>query len=157
AACPSSLPRPVAGETTGVAHPTIRSAATHVTGHGLIDLGVGRLRGPGQQRCRRHELSGLAVSALRYIQFQPGFLQRMRSVWRQTFDGHNRRVDRRDLCLAGPSGLPANMYGAGTALPDTASELRSLHVENVSEHPEKGHVWRYVDRLRLPVHRQFIG
>src|SRR5438093_2334259 len=81
----------------------------------------------------------------------------MRSVWRQTFDGHNRRVDRRDLRLAGPSGLPADVDRAGTALPDTTSELRSLHVENVSENPEKGHVWRYVDRLRLPVHRQFIG
>src|SRR5205809_8093492 len=81
----------------------------------------------------------------------------MRSVWRQTFDGHNRRVDRRDLRLAGPSGLPADVDRAGTALPDTTSELRSLHVENVSENPEKGHVWRYVDRLRLPIHRQFIG
>src|SRR5947199_7220363 len=81
----------------------------------------------------------------------------MRSVWRQTFDGHNRRVDRRDLRLAGPSGLPADVDRAGTALPDTTSELRSLHVENVSENPEKGHVWRYVYRLGLPVHRQFVG
>src|SRR5207245_5207061 len=127
------LPPAVGGEMNGFADPQIRSAATHVTGHGLIDIGVGRLRGPGQQRCRRHELSGLAVSALRYIQFQPGFLQRMRSVWRQTFDGHNTRVDRRDLRLAGPSGLPAKMYGAGTALPDTASELRPFHIENLTE------------------------
>src|SRR3990170_406935 len=43
------------------------------------------------------------------------------------------------------------------ALADTASELRSFHVENVSENPEKGHVSRCVYRLRLPVHSQFVG
>ena len=147
----------VGGEMNGFADPQIGPAATHVTGHCLIDIGIGWLRCPGQQRRGRHELSGLAVPALRYIQFQPRFLQRMRSVCRQAFDGRNRSVDRRDLRLASPSGLPANVYSARTALADSTSELRSLQVENVSQHPEKRHIWRYVYRLRLPVHRQFIG
>src|SRR5207302_9439013 len=81
----------------------------------------------------------------------------MRSIGRQALDRGDRSIDRRDLRLASPSGLAANLYSAGTALADATSELRSLHVENVSEHPEKGHVWRYVYRFGLPVHSQFVG
>src|SRR5438093_13132635 len=81
----------------------------------------------------------------------------MRSIGGKPFDRSDRGIDRRDLRLASPSGLAADLDGAGATLADATSELRSLHVENVSENPEKGHVWRYVDRLRLPIHRQFIG
>src|SRR5215475_6410896 len=81
----------------------------------------------------------------------------MRSIGRQAFDRGDRSIYRRDLRLASPSGLAANLYSAGTALADAASELRSLHVENVSEYPEEGHIWRCIYRLGLPVYGQFVG
>src|SRR5262245_6835733 len=81
----------------------------------------------------------------------------MRSISRQAFDRGDRCIDRRDLRLASPSGLATNIYSAGTALPDATSELRSLHVENVSEYPEEGHVCRYVYHPGLPVYGQFVG
>src|SRR5437870_4964178 len=81
----------------------------------------------------------------------------MRSIGGKPFDRSDRGIDRRDLRLASPSGLPADLDGAGATLADATSELRSLHVENVSENPEKGHVSRYVYRLRLPIHSQFVG
>ena len=40
---------------------------------------------------------------------------------------------------------------------DATSEFGSLHVQDISENPEKGHVRRYVYRLRLPIHSEFIG
>src|SRR5207249_9979313 len=81
----------------------------------------------------------------------------MRSIGRQAFDRRDRSIFRRDLRLASPSGLAGNLYSAGTALADATSELRSLHVENVSEYPEQGHVWRCIYRLGLPVYSQFVG
>src|SRR5436309_15975035 len=81
----------------------------------------------------------------------------MRSIGRQAFDRRDRSIYRRYLRLASPSGLAGNLYSAGTALADATSELRSLHVENVSEYPEEGHVWRCIYRLGLPVYGQFVG
>src|SRR5437879_1640233 len=81
----------------------------------------------------------------------------MGSIGRQAFDRGDRSIYRRDLRLASPSCLAANLYSAGTALADAASELRSLHVENVSKYPEEGHVWRCIYRLGLPVYGQFVG
>src|SRR4029453_8039408 len=46
--------------------------------HGLIDVLVGRLRGPLQECRRRHDLPGLAVAALRDVERAPCLLQRMR-------------------------------------------------------------------------------
>src|SRR5206468_6572122 len=110
-------------EVNGFADPQIGSTATYVTVHCLVNIGIRWLRFAGQQRCGRHQLSRLAIPALRYIQFQPRLLQRMRSVGRQAFDRRDRSIDCRDLRLASPSGLPANVYSAGTALADTTSEL----------------------------------
>src|SRR5712692_6272859 len=81
----------------------------------------------------------------------------MRSVIGQAFDRCDRSIDRRDLRLAGPSRLAANVYRTGATLSDAASELRSLHAENVSQYPKKGHIWWYVNRFGLPIYRQFVG
>jgi hypothetical protein len=81
----------------------------------------------------------------------------MRSVDGQAFDRGNGSTNRRDLRLAGSSGLPANVHRTRAALSDAASELRSLHTQNVSQHPKKGHVWWYVNRFGLPINGQFVG
>src|SRR5438552_2092211 len=81
----------------------------------------------------------------------------MRSVHRQSFDRRDWGVHCRDLGLASSSSLTADVDGAGAALSDAASELRSLHAENVSQHPEKGHVRWYVNRFGLPIYRDFVG
>src|SRR6185503_6169174 len=72
----------------GGADPLVGAAAADV-GHRLVDVGVSRLAVFRQQRCRRHELPGLAVAALRHIQFRPGFLHRVACVARQAFDGRD--------------------------------------------------------------------
>src|SRR6266545_1438250 len=46
-------------------------------GHGVVDVLVGRLRFPLQQRRRGHDLPGLAVAALRHVERGPGLLHGM--------------------------------------------------------------------------------
>src|SRR6476659_10123777 len=62
------------------------SAATADVGHRLVDVLVGRPRILLQQRRRRHDLTGLAVAALRHVDRGPGLLHRMRGVRRETLD-----------------------------------------------------------------------
>ncbi len=61
----------------GFANPLVRSAPANVARHRRVDLSIGRARRPGQKRRRRHELSRLAVAALRHLLRHPRNLQRM--------------------------------------------------------------------------------
>src|SRR5258706_3690926 len=52
----------------------ISAAATDVPRHGGIDIAIGRI-GPGGEQCRcGHDLTRLAIAALRYLQVDPGLL-----------------------------------------------------------------------------------
>src|SRR5687767_6929881 len=52
----------------------IGPAATDVAAHGRIDVGIGGLGVLLQQGNGRHDLAGLAVAALRHVDFHPGAL-----------------------------------------------------------------------------------
>src|SRR6266852_8095342 len=52
----------------------ISAAATDVPRHGGIDIAIGRVWFGGEQRRRGHDLAGLAIAALRYLQIDPGLL-----------------------------------------------------------------------------------
>ena len=71
------------------ANPRVSTAAADVAGQRLIDVAVGRLRNFRQQRRRRHDLPGLAVTALDHVKLRPGLLHRVRAVRRQALDGEN--------------------------------------------------------------------
>src|SRR4051794_8653533 len=108
------------------ANPYIRSTTAKIPAHSIIDLGIRRLRGFGQERGRRHDLAGLAVPALRNVHVLPRLLKRMGAVGRQPFDGGDwparSSSNRRE---AGPDGFPSQMYGACPALADSAAILGS--------------------------------
>src|SRR6185369_4853747 len=71
----------------GLANPCIRPAAAYVSGHRLVDVLVRWLGLLAQQHSRTHQLSGLAVAALRHILFDPCLLQRMTEIRRKSFNG----------------------------------------------------------------------
>src|ERR1039458_9943587 len=87
------------------ANARIGSAAANVATHRGIDVSVGR-RCISFKQCRgRHDLTGLAVAALRYLQRNPGRLHRLSWLALETLDGsdlsagdpgqgHNTRTDR---------------------------------------------------------------
>ena len=70
----------------------ISSAAADIGKVG-IDISVGRLRVLLQKCHRRHDLTGLAVAALRDILCKPGLLHGMPAVGRQAFDGGDFLID----------------------------------------------------------------
>ena len=57
-----------------LANSRIRATATDIPGHRFINVRVRRLRILRQQDCRAHDLSRLAIAALRHVNFDPGFL-----------------------------------------------------------------------------------
>jgi hypothetical protein len=54
-----------------------KCATAEITGHGFVDIGIGGMRFLNVQRGGGHDLSGLAVAALRDLFSDPGFLDRM--------------------------------------------------------------------------------
>ena len=135
----------------------VRGAATKITGHGVIDVGVGRIWVSLQQRSRGHDLPGLAVAALRDIKFAPRLLERMQmfTILGKTLDRrdlHPRR--RRDWRQAGSSGNAVEMDRARAALPDPATEFRSNELEIVAQNPKQRRIGGHVHASGLPVYVQ---
>ena len=101
-----------------------------------------------QQRGSGHDLAGLAVAALRNVDFLPGNLQRMCAVRREPFNGRYLGIrGGRDRRQAGADGLSAQMHGAGAALANPASILRAREVQHIPKHPQEWGIGRYVDGL----------
>src|SRR5215468_4637231 len=73
----------------GAHDPLVRAAAADVGAHMIDDLRARRMRLTLQQVGRAHDLSGLAIAALRHVLGEPGLLQPVRRVFRQALDrGH---------------------------------------------------------------------
>src|SRR5690348_16450012 len=51
--------------------PRVRAAAADIAGHGGVDLTIGCLGSPGDERGGLHNLAALAVAALRYVVLAP--------------------------------------------------------------------------------------
>ena len=108
-----------------------------------------------EQRRGGHDLSRLAVAALRHVDFFPGLLQRMRAVRRESFDSG-------DVCVgdggygrdAGALGLSADMHRTRAALADAATVLSAVEIEYVPQHPKKGSIGRRIDAGRAPINSQ---
>src|SRR5688572_3113431 len=137
----------------GLADAHVGAAPAEIAVHRRVDVVVRGLRRFRQQRCGRHDLTRLAVAALWDVELRPRALQGMRSVRREPFDRDDRGVaDGRHRRRARPHGVAAQVHGARAALADAAAELGPLQVEDVSEHPQQGHVAGDIDGRRLPVH-----
>src|SRR2546422_813823 len=55
----------------------IGPAATDVSGHGIVDIAIGRVGLSGEQRRCGHDLAGLAIAALRHLQLDPCLLDQV--------------------------------------------------------------------------------
>ena len=142
----------------GFADAQIGAAAADVAVHRRVDLGVGRRRVAGEERRGGHQLTGLAVAALRHVELQPRLLQRMRAIGGEPFDGrHLPRADRRDGVWQARGRGAVQLHRAGAALADAAAELRPLQLEDVAQHPQQRHFGRDIHRMRPSVYTQRIG
>ena len=122
----------------------------------LIDVLIGWLRRFRQQRRGRHDLTGLAVAALRHVSIDPRLLQRMVPcgdspsivVILRAFTSDSAVLHER---IASPS----EEDGARAAQSHAAAELRSRELQVVAEDPQQRHVWRSGDGAHFSVDRDF--
>ena len=116
----------------------------------MIDVVVGGIGFDRKQAKRRHDLTGLAETALRNIDRNPRTLQ---GVGRRAADaldrGHALTRDTADGRHAGPPVPAIEMDGACTALCDAAAVFRPGKVEGVAQHPQKRGVGIAVEAGRL--------
>src|ERR1051326_8245312 len=115
-----------------------------------IDIGVGRVGLPGEKPDRRHDLTGLTVTALGNIAFAPGLLHGMSSA--QALDRrHFLPGNLAGLCHARAHGLAVHMDRAGSAHRYAASVFRSSQTDRVPDHPQEWCLGLYIHRMQLPV------
>ncbi len=103
--------------------------------HDLIVRGIRRAR---EQRRAAHDLSGLAVAALRHVDLFPGALCGVIAVGRQPFDGGDPPAAHlAGRHRAGPGRDAVEMNGAGAAEAAAAAELGADQIEVIAQHPEQ--------------------
>src|SRR5207249_6617823 len=130
----------------------IRSTPADVSRHRFVDVFIG---GPwffAQQHGSAHQLSRLAIAALRHVFGNPSALQWMTQIGREALDGcyffaccPRQRRDAGSHCLA------IEMYGACAALRHAATVLRPCETEIFPQHPEQGSCRIHVEVYALLV------
>src|SRR5262249_16814066 len=111
------------GELDRLADAYIGSAAADVAAHGIVDVGIGRVRLASQQRRGGHDLSRLAVAALDDFMIEPGLLDPgSGSRPASTRPAHPldrrylRAADAVDRGDAGTGGDTVDVHGAGPTM-----------------------------------------
>ena len=142
----------------GFANALVGAAAADVAAHEVVDVGIGGIGFFCEQRDGRHDLSRLAVAALRDVFGNPGLLDGMQAFGGNSFNcGDFLSGDAADLSDAGASGFSIDVNGAGAAERHAAAEFSAGHTERVAEYPEQGHFGTDVDRLGFSVQGEGDG
>jgi hypothetical protein len=122
----------------GGADAEVCAAPADVAAHGCVNLGVGGRRRRGEEGCRLHDLATLAVAALWDIVGAPGALHGVRAGRAQSLDrGDAFPLYCGERRLATSNRATVQVYCAGTARADAASELGPREPELVAEIKEQ--------------------
>jgi len=137
----------------GGADARVSRATAQIALHRGVNLRIGRFWRLGQQRCRTHDLSALAITALRHVEVAPRLLQPGQlAVLSEAF---NRRYLRtadlgnqgatRALCHA------VNMHGARATFANATTVFGADQIERVAQDPEERGVGFHLHRFHLTV------
>src|SRR5580700_8565867 len=136
----------------GFAYSDVSHAAADIPGHYGVDVAVTGVGIIPQQRGCLHDLSRLAVPALRNLQLKPGNLQGMPPLRIEPLNGRDLRGgDRAKWGDAGSRRASFHMHRAGATKTDPTAEFGSGKTEFVADYPEQGRVIRTVHRNGAPV------
>src|SRR5262249_24957110 len=121
--------------------------------HGLLDLGLTGLRVLIEERLGGQDDAAQAEAALRGLVVDERFLKRMRFLRRaEAVEGHDVGA------VDGAHRRPARTYsaavddgGAGTALPETATEFRPFELQVVAQYVQERGRGIHIDRVALSV------
>ena len=133
----------------------IGTAAANVSRHVLCDFVVRGMRCLCEERRSCHDLSTLAISALRNVFGDPRLLQGMQASFSESLDGLD-VLSRglRDLHGARAGQRAIDVNAARSAKPCTAPELRARQLQSVAQHPEQGSVRRNIHCFLVAVYLQ---
>ena len=116
----------------------VGAAAAEVTIHGGFNFLQGGVWIFFEEGRGRHDLTGLAISALRNVHFIPSQLQWVISIFGESFDGGDfGRADGRDGHEARADGGAIEVDCASAALADAATEFCSNELQVVAQEPEQ--------------------
>src|SRR4051812_33423513 len=130
----------------------VGSAATDIAPHADIDFFISGIRPFPEQHRRSHDLSRLAIAALRHILADPGLLQGMRKLRREPFDGDDLLAfGARDRRNARSHRFAVQMNRAGAALCHSTAKLRSRQADGLAQHPQQWRVRAYFSGILLAI------
>src|SRR5580704_14142372 len=126
------------GAFDGAEDARIGPAAADIAVHVANDVVAARSL-VGRQQCGGlHDLAGLAITALRHLQIEPGLLQWMVAIGRQALDGGDVPArHHRHRRLARAHRLAVEMHRAGAAHAGAAAVFRAGELEMLPHHPEQ--------------------
>src|SRR5271166_926368 len=134
------MSRSCSGRLDGGGDALVAAAAADVAAHHAVDLVLRRVLVGREQRCGLHDLSRLAIAALRNIQGAPRLLHRMITVGVEPLDrGYGSAGDIPDGGYAGAGGFAVDMDRASAAQGDPAAVFRAGETELVPQIPEQWH------------------
>src|SRR5579872_1628683 len=141
----ASIIHDLGGPFHGADDPGIGRTPTHVAGHAIDDLLLGRMRIFREQSRGLHDLAGLAIAALRHLVLDPGLLHRMGVGRIEPFDGGDQLAfDRADADRTGAHRLAIDMNRTTAAQADSATEFRTGESQVLPDDPEQRGVGRRV-------------
>jgi hypothetical protein len=114
----------------------IGATAADIAAHSGLDLLVTGAGITFQQGGSAHDLPGLAIPTLGYVYLQPGFLDRMVPMLRESLDGGDGFVaDCGYRQLAGSHRYAIQVNGTGTTHGHTAAVLGTHEIKVVTQYP----------------------
>ena len=145
----SDFGRVIGGQMHGRPYALIGSASADIS-HRFVDVPVGWFRRSFEQRGCRHDLTGLAIAALRDVDRRPRFLYGMRAGGGEALDGGDPIGS---FHVSDPDGTRAlhlviDMHGAGAALGDAAAVFGPGETDLLPDHPQER-------RVRFDLHHPY--
>src|ERR1700693_38670 len=136
----------------------VRSAAADVSAERVVNILVARRFVLRQQSRTDHDDSHLAITALRYLVFNPRHLQRMMPIRRKPFDrGDVVPRHRRDPRSARPHCLAIHVHRTSPAKRLPAAEFRPSQSQRVAQHPKQRRIRAYLHRMLFSIHSNRNG
>src|SRR6516162_6560698 len=135
------------GNPDGTADAVVTATTADVAGHRRVELIVTGAARMGEQRTRRHDLSGLTIAALHHIDLQPRLLQALTErAAADVLNGVDLRVaDVAHRQLAGTLGSAIHVDRAAAAESLAASVLGPDEPQLIAQHPQQRHLRRNID------------
>src|SRR5947207_6163305 len=134
----------------------VAATAAYVAAHRAVDLILRRIFGRREQRRGLHDLTGLAIPALRNVEGTPGFLHRMHPVRIESLDRcHGTPIEVIYRSDAGARSLAVDMHRASAAQRCTAAVFGSGQLKLISQVPQERHRRIAVERPLLAIDTEF--